>query len=230
MALIYIAEDDDDIREVIEASLLTFQYEIKSFCDGEKLLEECESKTPDCILLDIMMPVLDGMSTLKMLREKSETKNLPIILLTAKSTDMDIISGLEAGADDYIKKPFSVLELVSRVKAALRTSLRYLDKDSQATYSLGNISIVPSTHSVYLGEELIPLTLKEYNLLIILVKSSPGIASREHLLKEVWGFDFEGESRTLDMHIRSLRVKLKDPSLITTIRGVGFRLLLEDIK
>lgn len=229
MALLYVAEDDNDIREVICASLSTFQYEIQGFSDGQALLDACTKQLPDCILLDVMMPVLDGIATLKQLRSHTQTQNIPIIMLTAKASDLDKVTGLEAGADDYITKPFAILELSARVKATLRMASRYQQDKNQEIFSYGPITLNTSIYTLTVNGTTIFTTRKEYNLLLVLMKASPGVVPRQDLLQQVWGYSFEGGSRTLDMHIRSLRVKLQNIPCIHTVRGVGYRFLWEGI-
>lgn len=228
MSLIYVAEDDEDIREVIRAALTTFQYDVQLFADGQALLDACAHTVPDCILLDIMMPVLDGITTLHRLRAMESVNNCPILMLTAKTSQMDKVSGLEAGADDYITKPFSVLELGARVKAALRAAARYRETPGTTCRTAGSIELNEETRTVTVGGKPVDLTRKEYDLLLVLWNASPGVVPRSKLLQKVWGYSYEGESRTLDMHIRSLRVKLDNIPCIHTVRGVGYRFLSEE--
>ena len=185
---------------------------LKALSDGEK---------PELVLLDIMLPGEDGISILGKLRKKSATRDLPIIMMTAKGTEYDKVLGLDSGADDYITKPFGVMELISRVKAMLRRSQKSQEKDK--VLKLGNIVLDREKHSVTVGKEPVELTYKEYELLKLLITNAGIVTTRELILDRVWGIDFEGESRTLDMHIKTLRQKLKEEgSLIKTVRNVGY--------
>ena len=179
-------------------------------------------KPPELLLLDIMLPEEDGISILKKLRAEPATRRLPIILLTAKTTEFDKVTGLDSGADDYITKPFGAMELISRINALLR---RAYDTNDAGRLTIGDITLIPSRHEAFRGEEKLVLTLKEFELLATLMKNRGEVLSRDTLLSSVWGYDFTGESRTVDVHIRTLRSKLgSSGDLIETVRGVGYRI------
>lgn len=220
--LIYCVEDDDDIREVLSCALLSFQFQVKTFTNAEDLFHE--ERLPDLILLDIMLPGMSGLGALSVIRAKPKWKAVPVILLTAKTTEMDRVMGLDQGADDYISKPFSILELRSRINAVLRRA----NVPSPDLLTHKDLKMDPQKHTVEARGKLVPLTLKEFDLLQLLLSHPSRVLSREELLKEVWGYDYEGESRTLDMHIKTLRKKIGDdaeaPKYIQTIRGVGYSL------
>ena len=208
--IIYVVEDDTDIRELESYALKNSGYDIVQFDSGKGVFESCLEKQPSMLLLDIMLPDDDGLSILKKLRADDKTKNIPVILVTAKSTELDTVKGLDMGADDYIAKPFGVMELVSRVKALLRRT----EKQQQSGgISYQNINIDDEKHIVTVDGEHRELTFKEYELLKFLI------------MNKVWGFEYEGESRTVDMHIKTLRQKLGESgSVIKTIRNVGYKL------
>lgn len=185
--------------------------------------ETLEKRVPDLILLDIMLPEEDGLSILQKLRKRSDTKQVPIAMLTAKGSEYDTVKGLDSGADDYIPKPFRMMELVSRVKALLRRSGKSEGTDTE--YTLGNLYVSQKKHQVKVDGEEITLTLKEFEILLLLL-SNPGIVfTRAQLLDKIWGYQFDGESRTVDVHIRTLRQKLKDAGhYIETVRGMGYKI------
>jgi len=219
--MIYCVEDDPNIRELIVYSLKTGGFEAKGFPDAESLFGEIKAKLPSLVLLDIMLPGIDGLSVWKMLRDNPDTRNLPVIMLTAKGTEFDIVQGLDMGADDYITKPFGILELISRVKSVLR---RAEPKKDQRVLKVGDITIDTEKHMVLAGNSEIKLTVKEFELLYYLMSNAGIVLTREKLLDKIWGFDFEGETRTLDVHIRSLRKKLGEYGrAIETVRGIGYR-------
>ena len=210
MALIYVVEDDKNIQEIETFALANVGYEVKGFDSAMDFYEALNDTTPDLILLDIMLPDEDGLSIVKKLRTRQDTVLVPVIMVTAKTTEIDKVKGLDLGADDYITKPFGVMELISRVKAMLRRSQK-------------NIVLDREKHSVTVGKEPVELTYKEYELLKLLMTNAGIVTTRELILDRVWGIDFEGESRTLDMHIKTLRQKLKEEgSLIKTVRNVGY--------
>lgn len=220
MQLIYCVEDDDGIRELISYAVKTSGFEVREFSDAAAFEKELAVKLPSLVLLDIMLPDKDGIEILSDLRSDKSTKYLPVILLTAKNGEMDKVKGLNLGADDYITKPFSVLELISRIKAVLRRSERE-DVRAQDFHGIG-IDIL--SRKVTIDGEEIQLTYKEFELLNCLTEKQGQVINREFLLRKIWGFDFEGETRTLDVHIGSLRHKLGDKSkYIETVRNVGYK-------
>ena len=218
--MIFCVEDDSNIRELIVYTLNSIGMQAEGLEDGETLvraLEECE---PELILLDIMLPGKDGIQILQELKEKKSTREIPVIIVTAKGAEYDVVNGLDLGADDYVCKPFGMMELVSRVKAVLRRT----KKEEQPQLTVGNVRMDAKRHEVVVCGENIILTLKEYELLQYLMKNPDVVVTREQLLGDVWGYDYMGETRTLDVHIRTLRQKLKtEGEMIQTIRGVGYR-------
>jgi len=223
MRKIYIVEDDEDIREIVEYALQSVGFETISFECGEGFFSALTAEIPDLIVLDIMLPSDDGLTILKKLRDNPRTKKLPVILLTAKSSEFDKVKGLDLGADDYLTKPFSILELISRINAVLRRSSGEQEQEKQLEY--GSILIDNNRREVTVTGEIIDLTYKEYELLHFLMLNKELALNRSKIIEEVWGYDFEGESRTLDMHIHSLRQKLGAAGdMIITIRNVGYRL------
>ena len=221
MALIYVVEDDKNIQEIETFALANVGYEVKGFDSATDFYAALNETAPDLILLDIMLPDEDGLSIVKKLRTRQDTVLVPVIMVTAKTSEIDKVKGLDLGADDYITKPFGVMELISRVKAMLRRSQKTQEKDK--VLKLGNIVLDREKHSVMVGREPGELTYKEYELLKLLMTNAGIVTTRELILDRVWGIDFEGESRTLDMHIKTLRQKLKEEgSLIKTVRNVGY--------
>lgn len=228
---IYITEDDDSIRELVTVALSAYSYEVESFVSAEDCLAATEKQVPDIFLFDIMLPGMDGVQAVKILRENEQTKNTPILMLTAKSAEIDKVFGLENGADDYLTKPFGIMELAARIKALLRRSGRSTSDSVSDKITAGGITVNISLREVSRNGRPIELTLKEYELLLYLIKNRTRVVSREELLTKVWGIDFVGETRTLDMHIGTLRKKLSDDAenahLIKTVRGVGYRFIGE---
>lgn len=220
MATIYVVEDDKNIREIEAFSLKNSGYEVKEFEVAKDFYQAVTEKIPDLVLLDIMLPDADGLDIVKALRVGIKTKNIPIIMVTAKTGEIDKVKGLDMGADDYIAKPFGIMELISRVKALLRrSSAEAYDK----VITDGIVCIDEEKHKVSVGEETCELTFKEYELLKLLLSHADTVVSRETILEKVWGTDFEGESRTLDMHIKTLRQKLLEAGArIKTVRNVGY--------
>lgn len=219
MAVIYIVEDDKNIREIETFALRNTGYEIKDFEYAKDFFQEMTVKIPDIILLDIMLPDEDGLEIVRKLRASIETKHVLIILVTAKTSEIDKVKGLDIGADDYMTKPFGVMELISRVKALLRRS----NKGEEKILHIGNVCLDAEKHLVTVSDTVCELTYKEYELLKLLMNNAGIVTSRDIILEKIWGTDFEGESRTLDMHIKTLRQKLKDEgSMIKTIRNVGY--------
>lgn len=221
MSVIYVVEDDKNIREIETFALKNVGYEVEGFECAADFYEKLKVKLPDLVLLDVMLPDEDGLEIVKKLREGANTKALPIIMVTAKTTELDKVKGLDMGADDYMIKPFGVMELISRVKALMRRTGRTTNEEK--TLTLGNVVLDREKHAVYVGGNTCELTFKEYELLKLLMTNAGIVTTREVILEKVWGTDFEGESRTLDMHIKTLRQKLKDGgSMIKTVRNVGY--------
>lgn len=221
--MIFLLEDDDSIRKLVEYALNAQNMECKGFAFPSDFWSEIGNTRPDLILLDIMLPEEDGIAILKKLKAKETTRHIPVIMLTAKTTEYDTVLGLETGADDYIPKPFGIMELVARIKAVLR---RYkalpAEKDSLLEY--GKIRLSRAKHQVFCGEKEIFLTVKEFDLLCLLLENKGNIITREQLLSKIWKTDVDVETRTVDVHIRYLRKKLNDENIIETIRGIGYRI------
>lgn len=220
--MIYLLEDDASIRNFVEYALINSGFETKGFEKPSEFWRALESSVPNLVLLDIMLPEEDGIEVLKKLRAKSTTRNLPIIMLTAKTTEYDRVLGLDSGADDYVSKPFGIMELISRIKALLRRSGAVQDKNN---YTLGELYVCPQKHIVRANGKDISLTFKEFELLCLLI-SNPGIVfTRDQILQRIWGYSFDGENRTVDVHIRTLRQKLMEcGDLIETVRGIGYKM------
>lgn len=221
MALIYVVEDDINIQEIETFALGNAGYQVRGFVTAQEFMGAMDSVLPDLVLLDVMLPDEDGLAVLKKLRSNPETKGIPVIMVTAKTTELDKVKGLDMGADDYVTKPFGVMELISRVKAMLR---RMAGEGSQEKIlRQGEIVLDREKHMVHVEGERCELTYKEYELLKLLMANAGAVTTREIILDKVWGVDFEGESRTLDMHIKTLRQKLKGQgALIKTVRNVGY--------
>ncbi|MBQ8248560.1 MAG: response regulator transcription factor [Clostridia bacterium] len=225
--MIFIVEDDENIREMESYALKNSGYDVCGFADGEALMAALEGSLPRLILLDIMLPGDDGLVLLRKLRSHERTKNIPIMMVTAKTTELDKVRGLDMGADDYLAKPFGIMELVSRVKALLRRtqSAEKTEQNQRSVYMFGDITMDDSSRRVTSCGEDVDLTYKEYELLKYLLLNINIVMSRDRLLSEVWGYDYEGESRTVDMHIKTLRQKLGEcGSAIKTVRSVGYKL------
>lgn len=224
--LIYVIEDEQHIQQLLKYNLETSGYKVVTFSDGESALEHYQIDHPDMFILDIMLPGIDGLEICKILRANPQTKNTPIIMLTAKGEEFDRVLGLELGADDYITKPFSVRELVARVRALFRRT-NSKNNRNESIIKCGDIVIDCNRHEVLKNGVKIDLTLKEYELLKLLALNPGIVMSREHLLEKVWGFDYFGETRTVDVHIRYLRQKIEDddsnPKYIETVRGIGYK-------
>jgi len=220
---VYVVEDDENIREIVLYALGTAEYEALGFETGAEFFSKIEKSLPHLVLLDIMLPDIDGLSILKRLRSAPQTKTLPVIMLTAKGSEFDKVKGLDMGADDYIAKPFGVMELLSRVNAVLRRGIPVSAQDGQLRF--GSLHIDNDRREVYVDSERINLTFKEYELLHYLTKKAGMALNREKIMEIVWGYDYEGESRTLDMHIGSLRQKIGEAGeYIKTVRNVGYKL------
>lgn len=219
--MIYLVEDDESIRELVVYTLKSQGMDARGFEKPSLFWKELEKEIPSLILLDIMLPEEDGISILKKLRARPDTRKVPIIMLTARGSEYDTVMGLDSGADDYIPKPFRMMELISRIRARLR---RAEDKGAEE-YRLGNLYVCPSRHLVTVNKEQVSLTLKEYEMLCLLLKNSGMVLSRTQLLNQIWGYEFDGESRTVDVHIRTLRQKLGEAGdLIETVRGIGYKM------
>lgn len=220
MAIIYCIEDDESIRDLILYALKNSGYVAKGYESGDILYNNSE---PDLILLDIMLPGEDGYEILKNLKTNDKTAHIPVIMLTSKTSEYDKVKGLDLGADDYIEKPFGVMELISRIKAVLRRSTK--SDESKDLLCIDELCIDNKRHIVTVNGEEVQLTYKEYELLFYLMKNKGLVVSRDRLINEVWGYDFEGESRTVDVHVRTLRLKLGDAGkYIQTIRSVGYKI------
>ncbi|MFA5524377.1 MAG: response regulator transcription factor [Tissierellales bacterium] len=221
--MIYIVEDDKNIRELESYALESSGYEVKSFENSIAFYSACKEHLPDLVLLDIMLPEVDGLDILKNLRNQEKTKDIPIIMITARTTEIDKVKGLDFGADDYISKPFGVMELISRVKALLRRTQGIENNNKILSYEY--IRLDDKRHSVTVEGKECELTYKEFELLKFLLYNQEIVLSREKLMEQVWGFDFQGESRTVDMHIKTLRQKLGvGGNAIKTIRNVGYKI------
>lgn len=220
--MIFCVEDDDNIRELVIYTLETTGLEARGFADGTAFMEALAFDTTELVLLDIMLPGEDGLEILKKLKNSSKTKDIPVIMVTAKGSEYDKVVGLDSGADDYVTKPFGMMELISRIKAVLRRSGKQQDKTK---LSVGGISLDTKKHEVKVDGEQVVLTLKEFELLEKLMRNQGIVLTRDQLLTEIWGYDFDGETRTVDVHIRTLRQKLGEQgSLVKTVRGVGYRI------
>ena len=220
MALIYIVEDDKNISEIESFSLKNAGHQTVEFPDGRSFYKELAEKKPDLILLDIMLPDEDGLSILRKIREKRETKRIPVIMVTAKTTEMDKVKGLDNGADDYMTKPFGVMELVSRVKALLR---RTGEQDAEKVIKIGDLVIDDEKRKVFVSGSAVELTYKEYELLHYLAQNQEIVLPRDSIMEHIWHANCEIESRTLDVHIKTLRHKLGDAGkYIKTVRNVGY--------
>lgn len=221
--MIFCVDDDNTIREIEVYTLLQTGLEAKGFPDGEALFEALKTETPDLIVLDIMLPGKDGMEILKEIRSNPETERIPVIMATAKGTEIDKIQGLDRGADDYLVKPFGTMEMVSRIKAVLRRCKR--EEITSDTLTIGNIMLKDNEHKVTVSGERVTLTLKEYELLKTFMLNPGIVFSRDKLLSLVWGVEHAVESRTVDMHIKTLRQKLgEEGKRIETVIGVGYRM------
>lgn len=220
--MIYCVEDDQAIRDLMIYALNSAGFEATGFEDGKAFFSAFEKKLPELIMLDIMLPGEDGIAILKKLRSNSATADIPIIMATAKGTEYDKVIGLDLGADDYLAKPFGMMEMVSRVKAVLRRSVT---KDTFKVLYVGKLELNMSNHTVFADGERIDLTLKEYGLLRLFIENLGRVFTRDQLLEQIWDADYVGETRTVDVHIGTLRTKLgKCGEYIETVRGVGYRM------
>ena len=220
--MIYFLEDDNNIRNFVIYALNNTGLEAEGFETPEKFWEAMKNEMPDLLLLDIMLAGEDGISILKKIRNNGRTGKLPVIMLTAKGTEYDKVLGLDSGADDYVSKPFGTMELISRIKALLR---RTGNDDEPAEYRRGSLYVCPSKHIVRVDDKDVTLTLKEFELLCFLFKNNGMVLTRDEILSHIWGYEFDGESRTVDVHIRTLRSKLGDAGkYIETVRGIGYKI------
>ena len=222
--MIFCVEDDSNIRELVVYTLETTGFQARGFEDGKEFWETLALETPRLVLLDIMLPGEDGLEILKKLKSSSRTWNIPVIMVTAKGAEYDKVKGLDLGADDYVAKPFGMMELVSRVKAVLRRSEANA-RDQKSILAAGDIEIDTKKHEVTAAGDVVNLTLKEYELLKRLMENQNVVMTRDRLLEDIWGYDFDGETRTVDVHVRTLRQKLGScGEQIETVRGVGYRM------
>ncbi|MBR6921403.1 MAG: response regulator transcription factor [Clostridia bacterium] len=220
--MIFLLEDDDSIRKLVMYALESQGFKVKGFSEPKSFWAEMNGTLPNLILLDIMLPEEDGMSVLKTLRRTGRTKALPVIMLTAKNTEFDRVAGLDCGADDYISKPFGMMELIARVRAVLR---RYDKNVGIKEYKIGALYLCPDRHEIKINGEQIDLTYKEFSLLCLFCENRGIVLTRTQLMDRVWGLDAEFENRTLDVHIRTLRSKLGEAGdYIETVRGIGYRM------
>lgn len=219
--LIYIVEDDTAIKELESYALINSEFSVQGFERGKELFDALTKKIPALILLDIMLPDEDGIHILKKIRSTMAYRDIPVIMVTAKTTEIDAVKGLDMGADDYITKPFGVMELVSRVKAVLRRTQK---AEHQQILIYKNIVIDEAQHKVFVDDEEIELTYKEYEVLKLLIINKGIVLTRDKIMETIWGYDFEQGNRTVDVHIQSLRKKIKDAGVhIKTIRNVGYK-------
>ena len=218
--LIYLVEDDKSIRELVAYTLESAGFQAEGFEKPSVFWHACEKRLPDLVLLDLMLPEEDGIHILKKLRREPKTKKLPIILLTAKSSEFDKVVGLDSGADDYVAKPFGMMELLARVRALLRR----VEQPEEEMLVVGKLCLNRQKYMVTVAEEAVSLTRKEFELLCLLMENRGKVLSRDQLLNSIWGYEFDGENRTVDVHIRTLRQKLGEcGEYIETVRGVGYK-------
>lgn len=221
---IYYVEDDTSIRELVLYALKTAEFQVMGFENAASFYKRMKEQQPDLILLDIMLPDEDGVSILKKLKSRPDTENIPVIMMTAKSSEYDKVLGLDSGADDYITKPFGVMELISRVKAVIRRSDRSKGSAGEV-FKIGELVLDEQKHEVYARGQEVSLTFKEFELLSYLMKNRGLVLSRDKILNTIWNYEYEGESRTVDVHIGSLRQKLGTcGDFIKTIRGIGYKI------
>ncbi len=222
MDKIYVIEDDESIRELLKVALEGFGYSIKSYEAAENALLDMKEDIPDLVIFDLMLPGMDGLSAIRLMKQDTQLKHTPVICLTAKDKELDKVMGLDVGADDYITKPFGVLELAARIRSLLRRSNKEVSTDF---ITIKSITINTKTREVRNDGELIELTYKEYELLLYLIENESRVVNRDELLNQIWGYDYDGETRTLDSHIRTLRQKLGrvGTDCIRTVRSVGYR-------
>lgn len=222
MEKIYVIEDDESIRELLKAALEGFGYQIQAYEAAEPALEKMKTEIPDLAIFDVMLPGMDGLSAIRLLRKDARLKHIPVICLTARDKEIDKVIGLDVGADDYITKPFGVLELTARIRSLLRRTGK---EETTDIIRINDLTINQGTREVKQDGKPIELTFKEYELLLYLIEHDAKVVSRDELLNKIWGYEYDGESRTLDIHIRTLRQKLGDTGMdcIRTVRSVGYR-------
>lgn len=220
--MIYLVEDDNSIRELIIYTLNNTGMKAEGFSLPSLFWRAMDNETPELIMLDIMLPEEDGLSILKRLRSDSRTKHIPVMMLTAKGSEYDKVIGLDCGADDYMAKPFGMMELLARIRALLR---RVGDKQAEPDYNVGNLYVCPAKHIVKVDGEQVSLTLKEFEMLCLLLENRGLVLTRDRILNQIWGYSFDGESRTVDVHVRTLRQKLGTAGdIIETVRGIGYKI------
>ena len=223
--MIYLVEDDKSIRELLVYTLNNSGLPANGFEKPSEFYRELRADDADLIILDIMLPECDGLTMLKNLRADEKTKHIPVMMLTAKGSEYDKVVGLDMGADDYMTKPFGMMELIARVKALLRRTKEPGKHDNGNTLNIGCLSVIPSKYSVKVGGEKVVLTLKEFDLLCLLLQNKGTVFTRDKLLNKIWGYDFDGESITVDVHVRNLRQKLGEAGkYIETVRGIGYKI------
>ncbi len=221
--MIYLLEDDENIRELVCYTLNKTEMPASGFSAPSRFWAAMEEKLPDLILLDIMLPGEDGISVLKNLRAAPRTRRIPVIMLTARDSEFDKVTTLDLGADDYITKPFGIMELLARVKAVLRRTSG--EKEGDRIYRCGDLEVSVARHSVRAAGQEVQLTYKEFELLCLLLQNRGMVMSRDRILQDIWGYDFDGENRTVDVHIKTLRRKIAPcGDLIETVRGIGYRI------
>ena len=220
--MIYFIEDDNNIRELVIYTLNTTGQEAVGFERPSEFWKALDEKLPELILLDVMLPEEDGLKILKKIRSSKLTENIPVIMITAKGSEIDKLKGFDLGADDYVSKPFGIMELLARIKAVLRRTNSKVVKDE---YTVGPLYVCPQKHRVKVNGEKVTLTLKEFELLCLMLENRDIVLSRDQILDKVWGYSFDGENRTVDVHIRTLRQKLGVAgNLIETVRGIGYKI------
>lgn len=220
--MIYFIEDDPNIRELVVYTINTTELKAEGFEKPSDFWAALDNELPELILLDIMLPEEDGLKILKKIRSSKLTESIPVILITAKSSEIDKLKGFDLGADDYVAKPFGIMELLARIKAVMRRSKPQSKKDE---YTIGPLYVCPQKHRVKVNGEKVELTLKEFELLCLMLENRDIVLSRDQILDKIWGYAFDGENRTVDVHIRTLRQKLGDAgSIIETVRGIGYKI------
>lgn len=218
---IFLTEDDESIRALVKVALEGYNHTVYDFETAEEALEKMKTIKPDLAIFDIMLPGMQGTEAVKILRNNDKFKKMPIIMLTAKDSEVDKVVGLDSGADDYVTKPFSVMELMARV----RSQLRRTEEDTISYKEMGCLKINTDTREVFVNEKLVVLTFKEYELLLYLIDNTHRVVTRDELLNKIWGYEYTGETRTIDIHIRTLRQKISPGGeYIKTVRGMGYRM------
>lgn len=218
--MIYCVEDDTDIREIETYTLRSLNLQAEGFPDGKSFFEAVERELPELVILDVMLPDMDGVEILRRLRRTARTRSIPVIMATAKGAEYERVGALDAGADDYLTKPFSMMEMAARVRAVLRRTR----DDREDVISMGGVELNESRHEVRVGGKAVELTFKEFELLSLLMRHPGRVYSREMLLGKIWNLEYDGENRTVDVHVRNLRQKLGDKcDIIRTVRGLGYK-------